>query len=138
MVDSKNKKNPSQLSVFVEDVSNPLDNITYTPNYCHVDTFSIIPNVFKTEKGTQYLQSPGVLLVSQTVTNVEALDPLLQSYDKSLGFNSYSDDEPLDHGSQACKIAGQLCYMSLGSKRTHNKELSQCQNLPTGSGRVIP
>lgn len=81
------------------------------------------PEVFCTEKGTAYLKSPGVSLVGSPQSHLqEALASYLPGFDKSLQFEDYMNDEPLESPGEAiAKFAGQVCYQSLGPQRTHNK-----------------
>jgi thymidylate synthase (FAD) len=52
---------------------------------------------------------------------MSGLQGFLDGFDDSLHFSDYLDDPtPLPDGAQLCKIAGQVCYMSLGRNRTHN------------------
>lgn len=81
--------------------------------------FSQHANVYHTTKGTPYLRDPGVVLFAQTSVDVEQIKPFLEGFD--LQFGEYVEDVPIDAGAQVCKIAGQLCYMSFGPKRTTNK-----------------
>src|SRR5882672_421488 len=75
--------------------------------------------VYKSPVGIPYLKEPGVVLLAQTATYLGGLRRFL----KGLGdeYEGYlNDDVPLDSGSALCKFAGQLCYISLGEKRTKN------------------
>jgi thymidylate synthase (FAD) len=47
----------------------------------------------------------------------------LQGFDPALQFPQYlADPTPLPDGAQLCKVAGQLCYMSFGPKRSLNAQ----------------
>lgn len=75
----------------------------------------------RTEAGTAYLRSAGVHLIARPVTNMSTLGPFLSGFGPALAFGSYLED-PVDlaPGSQVCKTAGQLCYLSFGPRRTMN------------------
>lgn len=82
-----------------------------------------IPEVFHTEKGTTYLKECGVALLAKTHPMLSNMQPFLESFDESLGFCEYLEDQDkLDAGEDLIKAAGQLCYLSLGSARTFNKD----------------
>ncbi len=79
--------------------------------------------VYQTSRGTSYLQSPGVVMLSYPKVNVGGLEGFLGGFDESLDFPDYLlDPALLPTGSYLCKIAGQLCYMSFGPKRTKNAD----------------
>ena len=79
--------------------------------------------VFRTEKGTPYLKSPGVVLINQPDCCLDGVQTFLDGFDESLGFRNYlKDPVELLPGEKVCKFAGQLCYMSFGPKRTTNDE----------------
>lgn len=80
-------------------------------------------DVFKTEKGTYYLKEPGVVLIAQSVPNLDGIQSFLEGFDQSLQFRKYMDDPvSLDPAAQLIKVAGQACYMSFGPKRTWNEK----------------
>jgi thymidylate synthase (FAD) len=55
--------------------------------------------------------------------NTAGLAAFLDGFDPSLNFASYLDDPTtLPDGAQLCKVAGQVCYMSFGPKRTLNAQ----------------
>jgi len=79
--------------------------------------------VFKTDGGVYYFKEPSVALVSRPQVNLEAIRPFLESFPEEHGFTSYLDDpDNLPDAEAAAKFAGQLCYLSLGPRRTKNKE----------------
>jgi thymidylate synthase (FAD) len=79
--------------------------------------------VFKTAAGTPYLRQAGVVVLSAPGTNLETLRGYLEGFDASFKFPDYlSDPTSLPLAEQLCKLAGQLCYMSFGPKRTMNAE----------------
>ncbi|MGC8667553.1 MAG: FAD-dependent thymidylate synthase [Chthonomonadales bacterium] len=84
--------------------------------------FPYIPSrVFRTRLGTPYLRAPGVHLIAKPEVSIEGLREFLEGFDVSLGFSTYlQDPDVLPPGAQLCKLAGQLCYMSFGPKRTPN------------------
>lgn len=74
--------------------------------------------VCHTPLGTPYLSKPGVVMVARTQGDLTGLAGFLNGY---AGFDTYLDDPvPLPQSAQVCKVAGQLCYMSFGEKRTTN------------------
>jgi thymidylate synthase (FAD) len=82
---------------------------------------SIHTPVQHTTHGTPYLTSPGVVVLARPQTNLAGLAGFLAGYDESSHFNEYLDDPThLPDSAQLCKVAGQLCYMSFGRKRSYN------------------
>src|SRR5207248_3181917 len=54
---------------------------------------------------------------------------LLDGFDPSLHFTEYLDDPTkLPDGAQLCKVAGQVCYMSFGPRRTFNEHAERYFN----------
>lgn len=78
--------------------------------------------VYHTPNGTPYLKEPGVVLLAQPEVNLAGMIPFLEGFDRELQFIDYADDTPLSAADALVKVAGQLCYMSLGPKRTKNHE----------------
>jgi len=75
------------------------------------------PTVFITSQGTRYLKEPGVVLLSKPFVDLSGMAAFLDDLD----FGDYlNDPTELPSGTQLCKTAGQLCYMSFGEKRTKN------------------
>ncbi len=73
--------------------------------------------------GIPYLTSPGVVVLSRPAVNIAGLSGFLAGYDLELHFSNYLDDPTeLPDGAQLCKIAGQVCYMSFGPKRSMNAQ----------------
>src|SRR5690348_9713004 len=69
--------------------------------------------------GIPYLQMPGVIVLARPSTNARGMSDFLSGFDPALHFSAYLDDPTsLPDGAQLCKIAGQLCYMSFGPKRS--------------------
>mgnify|MGYP001583980367 CR=1 FL=1 len=90
---------------------------------------------FRTPNGTSYLKEPGVVLLAQSVPHLSGLEEFLRGFDPGLQFEKYLEDpEKLDPSAQIVKIAGQLCYMSLGPKRTMNKDVRKYVGNLVGSG----
>lgn len=81
------------------------------------------PTVFRTEKGTAYLQEPGVALIGYPVFTETAYDEFLSDF-SDLGFPQYSGDDwqLLSPGAALVKASGQCCYASFGPKRTKNSD----------------
>lgn len=74
-----------------------------------------------TPKGVQYLQMPGIALVSKPQIDLEVLSGFLGGFEPELEFTNYINDEtPLTDGSQIAKLGGQVCYMSFGPGRSKN------------------
>lgn len=84
---------------------------------------AIHAEVFKTAAGTPYLRQPGVVLLAIPDTNLAGLEGFLKGFEESFHFPDYlNDPAPLGPVERLCKLAGQLCYMSFGPKRTMNAE----------------
>jgi thymidylate synthase (FAD) len=76
-----------------------------------------------TPGGTPYLTHPGVVVLARPQTNLAGLEGFLDGYDETTHFTEYLDDPTrLPEGAQLCKVAGQLCYMSFGRKRSMNEQ----------------
>lgn len=96
--------------------------------------------VHQTSGGVLYLVQPGVVLLGRPQVRVEGLSGFLEGFDSSLRFPEYLDDPSrLPDGAQLCKIAGQVCYMSFGPKRTFNENADRYfANLKSsGHGSVL-
>jgi len=79
--------------------------------------------VLHTSIGTPYLTRPGVAILARPQTNLAGLQGFLAGYEENSHFTEYLDDPtPLPDGAQLCKVAGQLCYMSFGRKRSMNEQ----------------
>ena len=79
--------------------------------------------VYTTPGGVPYLQTPGVVVLARPQTNLEGVAGFLAGFDPALSFSAYLDDPtPLPDGAQLSKVAGQLCYMSFGPKRSMNAQ----------------
>lgn len=102
---------------------------------------AIHAKVFHTEVGkVPYLKEAGVVLVGQTTTNLFGLSEFLNGFDEELGFDDYlKDPTHIDDSAALCKMAGQLCYLSFGPKRSKNdqaeKYLSHIKS--SGHGSVL-
>lgn len=83
---------------------------------------AIHPPVKFTTRGTPYLQSPGIVLLGKTQVDLSGVQPYIDGYDQELGFGDYLQDPPVATPEALLKFAGQLCYMSLGPKRTWNRD----------------
>lgn len=84
---------------------------------------SIHTPVQQTPNGTPYLTRPGVVVLARTETHLAGLEGFLRGYGEDSPFPEYLDDPtPLPAGAQVCKVAGQLCYMSFGRKRSYNAD----------------
>lgn len=89
----------------------------------HKPAFAVHVPVFKTARNTPYLKAPGVGLISMPNVSLEAIKGFLDGFDAELGFGEYlNDSDPLPAAETLCKAAGQLCYMSFGTRRTKNAD----------------
>ena len=85
--------------------------------------------------GIAYLLKPGVALLARPNFNMGGLADFLEGFDPSLHFTEYLDDPTsLPDGAQLCKVAGQVCYMSFGRKRTFNEHAERYFNNLKSSG----
>jgi len=86
--------------------------------------FAVIHSpVYASPAGASFLSSPGVVLLARPTVNLNGLSGFLDEFDESLQFSEYlNDPTPLPDGAQLSKIAGQVCYMSFGPKRTFNAQ----------------
>lgn len=76
-----------------------------------------------TPQGTPYLTQPGVVVLARPQTNLAGLAGFLSGYGEDSPFPEYLNDPTrLPDSAQLCKIAGQLCYMSFGRKRSYNAD----------------
>ncbi|HLX57596.1 MAG TPA: FAD-dependent thymidylate synthase [Ktedonobacteraceae bacterium] len=79
--------------------------------------------VYTSPGGASYLSRPGVVLLARPTVNPAGLAGFLEGFDESLHFTEYLEDPTrLPDGAQLSKIAGQVCYMSFGRKRTLNDQ----------------
>jgi thymidylate synthase (FAD) len=95
---------------------------------------------YTTERGTPYLRTPGVHLLAKPQVSLESMAEFLGGFAESLDFPQYLDDPtPLPPGTQVCKVAGQLCYMSFGPRRTDNANATRYfENIKSsGHGSVL-
>jgi len=77
--------------------------------------------VYHSPHGIPYLRVPGVVMLARPSINTSGLQGFLDGFDPALHFSEYlNDPTPLPDGAQLSKVAGQICYMSLGRNRTHN------------------
>jgi len=77
------------------------------------------PTIYTTRQGTRYLKEPGVVLIAKPAVDLSGMHEFLQDF----GFEDYlNDPTELSSGAQLCKVAGQLCYLSFGEKRTWNDQ----------------
>lgn len=76
---------------------------------------------YETPARTPYLAEPGVVLLARPQVNLEGLRGFLNKF--PYDFSEYVDDPThLPDGAQLCKVAGQLCYLSFGLKRSTNAQ----------------
>jgi thymidylate synthase (FAD) len=96
---------------------------------------AIHPPVHSSPGGALYLLKPGVVLLARSTVNMGGLEGFLEGFDPSLHFTEYLDDPTtLPDGAQLCKVAGQVCYMSFGLKRTFNEHADRYFNNLKSSG----
>lgn len=70
-----------------------------------------------------YFMAPGVVCISEPKVDYNAIDGFLGSWHSKLSFYQYTDDEHCEYeADDLMKFAGQMCYLSLGPKRTMNAE----------------
>lgn len=96
--------------------------------------------VFRTQAGTPYLRAPGVVMIAGTQVNFAEVKSFLDGFDAELGFASYLDDPTaLPPAEALCKLAGQICYMSLGQGRTTNDKAARYFDniVSSGHGSVL-
>lgn len=108
--------------------------------------FNVAPK--RTATGTSYFTKPGVVMLARPTFNVEAMRKFLEGFDDELGFEGYTEDDPLDigyedrltnAGASLAKVAGQLCYMSFGPKRSRNIDAQKYVDniMSSGHGSVL-
>lgn len=92
-------------------------------------SFPSIPSkVCHTDKGVPYLKKSGIACIGRTMAAIKSIQDFLYGFDSSLSFPQYLHDKGIPggreflDGAEICKIAGQLCYMSFGPKRTKNSD----------------
>lgn len=79
--------------------------------------------VYRTKKGTSYLKSPGLAMISAPNVVLDGMNYFLNGFPKNYDFLKYlKDPVKLSPAEKLTKVAGQTCYMSFGPKRTWNKE----------------
>ena len=91
--------------------------------------------VSRTDAGTAYLKTPGIVMLARPRTNIAGLEGFLEGFDEGLRFSEYLDDPmELPDSSQLCKTAGQLCYASFGPRRTTNENAAAYFGRLTSAG----
>lgn len=79
--------------------------------------------VHHSPNGTPYLTRPGVAVLARPSMNLAGLAGFLNGYGDDSPFLNYLHDPTLlPDSAQLCKVAGQLCYMSFGRKRSYNAD----------------
>jgi thymidylate synthase (FAD) len=103
-----------------------------------------MPQTFKTRKGTSYLKEPGVVTLARPDFDLDTdgIYEFLHGFDQELGFlRGDRDDAEADvidddksytkpvalglNAERLVKFAGQLCYLSLGPKRSMNADMKK-------------
>lgn len=79
----------------------------------------------KTSNGTPYLTAAGAVVLAKTQTQLGGMAPFLKGFEHFPAPLAYTADDPIDHGAQIVKAAGQLCYLSFGSGRTRNVDAAR-------------
>lgn len=99
----------------------------------------VVAPVFTTSKGTPYLTEPGVTTLAISIPDLEGLHHFIAGFDEELGFEDYLSDTQLPPLEQLVKLAGQVCYMSFGPRRTKNSAASRyLENIKSsGHGSVL-
>lgn len=89
-----------------------------------------------TLSGTRYLRDAGVVMIARPCTFLDGVDGFLGDVEPD---SDYLDDEDIASSAELIKFAGQLCYLSLGEKRTRNKDASgYLKNIKSsGHGSVL-
>lgn len=106
------------------------------------------PGAFsRTSDGTFYATQPGVALLSRPQISPRAMEAFLEQFasqgQRDFGSNGpWLQDilnNPLSPGSQLAKIAGQICYLSLGDTATKNADAQRYFNniLSQGHGSIL-
>lgn len=84
---------------------------------------AIHSEVHHTAMGTPYLKAPGVVVIGVPQVSLVGITGFLEGFDKELGFPGYLyDRDRIDDCTKLVKFAGQLCYASLGPRRTRNSD----------------
>lgn len=105
------------------------------------------PPVFVTKGGIRYLREPGVILIASTQFNAmnrEEYRAFLENLDARFeeGYNDFIDfdaNREINEEAELVQLAGQLCYLSFGEKRTpfaENDKYIQ-RILEAGHGSVL-
>jgi thymidylate synthase (FAD) len=95
----------------------PVNNLAHDKSFPYVT-----PDVFETDSGVRFLQSPGVAVISVPDVCLEGVGQFLSGFPDDLGFSDYLlDPTVLSSSESLCKFAGQLCYLSFGPQRTYNE-----------------
>jgi thymidylate synthase (FAD) len=101
---------------------------------------SINSESFYTDRGTPYLKNAGVVMLAKPSVFVGGIRGFTSGFSQELLFDSYADDPvALSPGTQLAKMAGQVCYMSLGPNRTTNERAPKYfENIKSsGHGSVL-
>lgn len=96
--------------------------------------------VHRTLVGTPYLKQPFARIISRPMFEREAVQDFLDGFAPDLGFAAYTDDPTdLPFGTELVKFAGQICYLSLGERRTWNAQAGKYIDhiLESGHGSVL-
>lgn len=89
---------------------------------------NITPQVKSTPSGTPFLQEPGLAILAVPHFMPEALRGFLNGFDADWDVEDYIEDRhtadgcPLADGADLAMVAGQLCYLSFGAKRTRRAD----------------
>jgi len=83
------------------------------------------PDVFKTRSGVPYLKEPVCIMIAAPRVDIDNVHDFIVGFDPELNYHSYLKDIDIPDPETLVKFAGQLCYMSLGPKRTYNSEVGK-------------
>lgn len=94
-------------------------------DYTSIDFSEVAPKT--TVKGTYYFDCPGIKLISYPINLIHTINGFLDGFDPSLDFDNYLNEYTtvLPDCDELVKFAGQLCYLSLGPKRTMNDQAAR-------------
>lgn len=108
--------------------------------YPPVSRLDAPPAVHRTPGGTLYLQSPGVVVPARPTFDPSAIRSFLEGFGPDSGLTDVLDDPvSLTPATGLCKMAGQLCYMSFGPRRTGNGDAARYFEhiMQSGHGSVL-
>ncbi len=82
--------------------------------------------VFYTPSGVPYLKGPGAIMIARPMVDLSGMKEFLEGFDPALSFGLYLEDpDELPPAEALSKVAGQLCYLSFGLKRSVNAQAAR-------------